>query len=210
MKRILKIEQFLSAWVVVCRSFRPSFLKTYTVWRPVKRCKSQFTDPEWHVYRGIEDDFEFSEPGKYLSHAGQAFEKSLRVARLGVFFLNATSGTTSWRWDLEGTIVWATHRVLARSHAVSWAHGAVDLPVSLCLSLIHYMPSTLSPRMSCRGRQLALPLRDRGELKGASWVHGICMQVLTVRDITCTFLPRPAAQENWVLKFPHLREEDDT
>ena len=31
MKRILKIEQFLSAWVVVCRSFRPSFLKTYTV-----------------------------------------------------------------------------------------------------------------------------------------------------------------------------------
>ena len=27
----LKIEQFLSAWVVVSRSFRPSFLKTYTV-----------------------------------------------------------------------------------------------------------------------------------------------------------------------------------
>ena len=45
-------------------------------------------------------------------------------------------------------------------------------------------------------------------VKGASWVHGICMQVLTVWDITFTFLPRPTAQENGVLKFPDLREED--
>ena len=44
-------------------------------------------------------------------------------------------------------------------------------------------------------------------VKGASWVHGICMQVLTVWDITFTFLPRPTAQENGVLKFPDLREE---
>ena len=34
------------------------------------------------------------------------------------------------------------------------------------------------------------------------------MQVLTVWDITFTFLPRPTAQENGVLKFPDLREED--
>ena len=34
------------------------------------------------------------------------------------------------------------------------------------------------------------------------------MQVLTVWDITFTFLPRPTAQENEVLKFPDLREED--
>ena len=70
------------------------------------------------------------------------------------------------------------------------------------------MPSTSSPRMSCRGRQL--PLQDRRELKGASWIHGICMQELTVWDITCTFLPRPTAQENGVLKYPDLREEDNT
>ena len=42
-------------------------------------------------------------------------------------------------------------------------------------------------------------------VKGALWVHGICMQVLTVWD---TLLPRPSAQENEVLKFPDLREED--
>ena len=47
-------------------------------------------------------------------------------------------------------------------------------------------------------------------VKGAPWVHGICkcMQVLTVWDIKFTFLPRPTAQENEVLKFPDLREED--
>ena len=46
-------------------------------------------------------------------------------------------------------------------------------------------------------------------MKGASWVHGICMQVLTVWDITLnTFLPRRTAKENEVLKFPDLREED--
>ena len=45
-------------------------------------------------------------------------------------------------------------------------------------------------------------------VKGASWVRGICMHVLTVWDITFTFLPRPTAQENEVLKFPDLREED--
>ena len=45
-------------------------------------------------------------------------------------------------------------------------------------------------------------------VKGASWVHGICMQVHTVWDITFTFLPKPTAQENGVLKFPDLREED--
>ena len=33
-------------------------------------------------------------------------------------------------------------------------------------------------------------------VKGASWVHGMCMQVLTVWDITFKFLPRPTAQEN--------------
>ena len=44
-------------------------------------------------------------------------------------------------------------------------------------------------------------------VKGASSVHGICVQVLTVWDITFTFLPR-AAQENEVLKFPDLREGD--
>ena len=31
-----------------------------------------------------------------------------------------------------------------------------------------------------------------------------------VWDITCTFLPRPTAQENGVLKYPDLREEDNT
>ena len=38
------------------------------------------------------------------------------------------------------------------------------------------------------------------------------MQVLTVLDITstCTILSRPTAQENGVLKFPDLREEDNT
>ena len=36
------------------------------------------------------------------------------------------------------------------------------------------------------------------------------MQELTVWDITCTFLPRPTAQENGVLKYPDLREEDNT
>ena len=34
------------------------------------------------------------------------------------------------------------------------------------------------------------------------------MQVLTLWDITFTFLPRPTAQENGILKFPDLREED--
>ena len=34
------------------------------------------------------------------------------------------------------------------------------------------------------------------------------MQVLTVWDITFTFLPRPTAQEKGALKFPDLREED--
>ena len=46
-------------------------------------------------------------------------------------------------------------------------------------------------------------------VKGASWVHGICMQVLIVSDIIhLHFLPRRTAQENEVLKFPDLREED--
>ena len=34
------------------------------------------------------------------------------------------------------------------------------------------------------------------------------MQVLTVWDTAFTFLPRPTAQENGVLKFPDLRGED--
>ena len=38
-------EQFSSAWAVDCRSFRPSFLKTFTVWRPAsRRCQSRVTD----------------------------------------------------------------------------------------------------------------------------------------------------------------------
>ena len=41
-------------------------------------------------------------------------------------------------------------------------------------------------------------------------IHGTCMQDLTIWVITYTFLPRPAAQENGVLKFPDLREEDNT
>ena len=41
-------------------------------------------------------------------------------------------------------------------------------------------------------------------------IHGTCMQALTVWDITCTFLPRPAAQENGDLKFLDLREVDNT
>ena len=94
-------------------------------------------------------------------------------------------------------------------HARTPSRGRTVLLICL-YALAWSMPSTLSSRMSCRGRQLTLPLRDRRELKGASWVHGICMQVLTVWNITCTFLPRPAAQENWVLKFPDLREEDNT
>ena len=57
------------------------------------------------------------------------------------------------------------------------------------------VPSTSSPRTSCRGRQL--PLRDRRVLKGASWVQGIFIQVLTVWDSTCTFLPRPACPGKW-------------
>ena len=45
-RRLLKRkEQFSSAWAVVCKSFRPSFLKTYTLWRPAPwRCQSRFTD----------------------------------------------------------------------------------------------------------------------------------------------------------------------
>ena len=56
-------------------------------------------------------------------------QKSLRI---GVIFLNSTSGTSE-RWDLEGT--GQRHYVLARTHAVLWAHDSVDLPV--CHSLIH-------------------------------------------------------------------------
>ena len=62
----------------------------------------------------------------------------------------------------------------------------VDLPVQYAAAWA--MPSTSSPRMSCRGRQLSLG--DRRELKGASWVHGIFMQVLTVWDSTCTFFAK--------------------
>ena len=59
----------------------------------------------------------------------------------------------------------------------------------------------------------AFAVRDRRELKEASWVHGICMQVLTFWDFfsLCLYLcisARPSVQEYGVLKFPDLREEE--
>ena len=99
----------------------------------------------------------------------------------------------------EQRTVFLHARTLSRGRTVLW----------ICLyAVAWFMPSTLSHRMSCRGRQL--PLRDGRELKRALWVHWICMQVLTAWDITWKSLPRPAAQENGLLKFPDLREEDNT
>ena len=70
------------------------------------------------------------------------------------------------------------------------------------------MPSTSSTRMSCQGRQLRL--RDRREPRSERSLMGTWNLHATSHlwDITFTFLPRPAAQENGVLKFPDLREED--
>ena len=78
----------------------------------------------------------------------------------------------TWKGQSSGQrTVFLQARTPSRGRTVLW----------ICLyTLAWSMPSTLSPKMSCQGRQLALPFRDRRELKGASWVHGICMQVLTV------------------------------
>ena len=134
---------------------------------------------------------EFAEPGKHSSQAGQAevcedCEDWSLLLELNLW--NAITMRPGRDNRLDNC-------VLARTHTVSCVHKL------WCRS----MPSTSSPRMSCRGRQQLL--RERRELKGA-WVHGICMQVLTIWDVTCTFLPRPTAQENGVLKFPDLKEED--
>ena len=71
----------------------------------------------------------------------------------------------TWKGQSSGQRTVFLHaRTPSRGRTVLW----------ICLyALAWSMPSTLSSRMSCRGRQLALPLRDRRELKGASWVHGI-------------------------------------
>ena len=67
----------------------------------------------------------------------------------------------TWKGQSSGQRTVFLHaRTPSRGRTVLW----------ICLyALAWSMPSTLSPRMSCRGRQLALPLRDRRELKGASY-----------------------------------------
>ena len=66
-------EQFSSAWAVVCRSFWPSFLKSYTVdgqYNAVNLGLWSRVAP----WAGVEHDLEFAKPGKYSSRsqAGQA------------------------------------------------------------------------------------------------------------------------------------------
>ena len=82
--------------------------------------------------------------------------------------------------------------VLARTHAVSWAHGAVDLPV--CRSLIHAVNFESQNALPRQTAAVAGQKRAERSLMGAWNLHHV--QVLTVWNITCTFLPRPAAQEN--------------
>ena len=68
-------EQFSSAhaWEVVCRSFWPSFLKSYSIDGQYKAVNlglwSRVTP-----WASVEDDLEFAKPGKYSSRsqAGQA------------------------------------------------------------------------------------------------------------------------------------------
>ena len=104
---------------------------------------------------------------------------------------------------------WATYCVLARTHAVLWAHDGVDLPVPQpdpCRQL--RVPECLFKADSC-----GCGTEENCAVKGASWVHAWNLPASSHRleyYINFTFLPRsrPTAQENGVLKFPYLREGD--
>ena len=85
--------------------------------------------------------------------------------------------SSSWTQPLERHVgeTWKGQSSGQRTvflHAHTPSPGRTALWICL-YALAWSMPSTLSPRMSCRGRQLALPLRDRRELKGASWIHDL-------------------------------------
>ena len=179
-------EEFSSSWVVVCRSFWPSFMKSYTADGRHNAVNLGLCSRATPWARCVQDDLEFAKPGKYSSQAGQAK-------------VSDREGREDWSLLLElnlwnvitmrpGRDIRLGNVLGSRTHAfaVSWAHDGADLPMQYAPAWA--MPSTSSPRMSFRGRQL--PLRDRRELKGASWVHGIFMQVFTVWDSTCTFFAK--------------------
>ena len=123
----------------------------------------------------VEDDLEFTVPGKYLSQAGQAKFSESREDWSLLLELN--------HWNVmmrPGSYTESSGQRTAHARTPSRRRAMV----LICQYATAWsMLSTSSPRMSCRGRQL--PLQDRRELKGASWRLGICVQVLTAWDILC-------------------------
>ena len=114
---------------------KPSFLKTYTVWRPGSwRCQFRFTDQSDAL-------------GKRRGRPGICRARQILVSgqtSKSLWGVESSSWTQpperhndeTWK-GLGNVTVFCVQRhcVLTRTHAVLWAHDSADLPV--CHSLIH-------------------------------------------------------------------------
>ena len=192
--------------------FRPSFLKTYTVWRPASwRCQFRFTDQSDAL-------------GKRRGRLGICRARQILVSgrtSKSLWGLESSSWTQPPERHSDGTwkgLGYVTvfcvqrHCVLARTHTLSCGRTKWCTIVQICQYATAWsMPSTSSTRMSCKGRQLRL--QDRREPRSerslmGTWNLHANSHRLGYFIYIFTFLPRPTAQENEVLKFPDLREED--
>ena len=87
-------------------------------------------------WASVEDDLEFADHDKYSFQAGQAkvSEDWSHLLELKIRNVITMRLGRDWATSLCSDCV-QRHCVLARTHAVLWAHDSVDLPV--CHSLIH-------------------------------------------------------------------------
>ena len=146
----------------------------------------------------VEDDLEFAEPGKYSSQAGQAKVSEGREDWSLLLELNHWNVMMRPERDNRLGNVLRTHA----HHLVGarWCRSAsMPQPVP-CRQL---QIQNVLPRQTAA---VAGQKRAERSLMGTWNLHASSHRP----GYTCTFLPRPTAEENGVLKFPDLREEDNT
>ena len=150
-------------------------------------------------WASVEDDLEFAEHDKYSFQAGQAKVSEDWSPLLELNLRNVITMRLGRDW---ATSLCSVFKVTVFSHArtaVLWAHDSVDLPVFH--SLIHAV-SFESPECLVKADSCGCGTEESRAVKGASWVHGICMQVLTVWDITFTFFAKTYCPRKWSFEVP--------
>ena len=148
---------------------------------------------------------EFAEHNKYSFQAGKAKVSEDWSHLLELNLRNVITMRLGRDW---ATSLCSVFNVTVFSHARTLSCGRTIVCRSASMPQPDPCRQLRVPECLVKADSCGCGTEESRAVKGASWVHGICMQVLTVWDTTYKFLPRHTAQENGVLKFPDLREVD--